>query len=113
MTHIGYLIAGWGIGLGTLGAYGWSVVRRGRALARRVPAERQRWMTSGDARLVAVSGALSLPAVPVPAVEDLAAIEIAAAARAGIADDPDLRAHLRLAKGQIVHVTEQPSDGRT
>ncbi len=48
MTHLGYLIAGWSIALGTLGLYGWSIARRIRQLARHVPAERQRWMTSLD-----------------------------------------------------------------
>ena len=48
MTHLGYLLAGWTIGLGTLGLYGWSLVRRGRAMSRQVPAERRRWMTADD-----------------------------------------------------------------
>lgn len=48
MSHVGYLVAGWSIGLGTLGAYGWSIVRRARRAARHVPLERQRWMTSDD-----------------------------------------------------------------
>ena len=47
MTHLGYLIAGWGIALGTLGLYVVSIIRRGD-LARRVPAERSRWLTSTD-----------------------------------------------------------------
>lgn len=46
MTHLGYLIAGWSIGLGTLALYGFAIVRRGRRLTAQVPAERQRWMTS-------------------------------------------------------------------
>ena len=50
MTHVGYLIAGWGISLGTLGIYGFSLLRRGRALAARVPADRQRWMTTDEDR---------------------------------------------------------------
>ena len=48
MTHVGYLIAGWGIGLGTLAVYAWSLIRRGRRLAVRVDPERQRWMTTPD-----------------------------------------------------------------
>lgn len=48
MTNLGYLIAGWSIGLGVLGTYGWSVVRRGRKLSDQVPPERRRWMTSDD-----------------------------------------------------------------
>ena len=46
MTHVGYLVAGWGIVLGTFGLYAWSLFRRGRALAARVPADRRRWMTT-------------------------------------------------------------------
>ncbi len=46
MTHLGYLIAGWGIALGVLAAYAASIVRRGRGLARRVPVGRSRWLTS-------------------------------------------------------------------
>ena len=48
MTHLGYLLAGWGIALGTLGLYEAPIIRRGRDLARRVPAERSRWATSTD-----------------------------------------------------------------
>lgn len=49
MTHIGYLIAGWSIGLGALGAYAVSVLVRGRKLSSQVSLERRRWMTSdGD-----------------------------------------------------------------
>lgn len=48
MTHIGYLIAGWGISLSALGFYGASLLRRGRVLAAKVPADRQRWMTTND-----------------------------------------------------------------
>ncbi len=48
MTHLGYLLAGWAIGLGTLGLYGWSLLRRGRTTSRQVPAERRRWMTADD-----------------------------------------------------------------
>lgn len=48
MTHLGYLIAGWSIGLGTLGLYGAAIIRRGRALSKQVPVERRRWMTTDD-----------------------------------------------------------------
>ncbi len=48
MTHLGYLIAGWSIGLGTLAVYGWSVARRAKAAARHVPADRRRWMSAND-----------------------------------------------------------------
>ena len=37
MTHAGYVFAGWGLGLGVIGLYAWSVIRRGRALSRHVP----------------------------------------------------------------------------
>ena len=49
MTHVGYLIAGWGIVVGTCTAYALSLVRRGRRLAARVPEERARWMNADDA----------------------------------------------------------------
>ena len=29
MTHAGYVFAGWGRGLGVIGLYAWSVIRRG------------------------------------------------------------------------------------
>lgn len=48
MTHLGYILAGWSIGLGTLGVYAYSVLVRGRSLARRVPEGRRRWMTADD-----------------------------------------------------------------
>ena len=43
MTHIGYVAAGWGIGLVSLGAYALLTIRRGRSLAARVPPEERRW----------------------------------------------------------------------
>lgn len=52
MTHLGYLIAGWGITLAVFGIYAASLIRRGRSLAARVPADRQRWITTkGSGRL--------------------------------------------------------------
>lgn len=48
MSHVGYLIAGWSIGLGTLAVYGWSLVRRGKALASQVTPERRRWITTTE-----------------------------------------------------------------
>jgi len=46
VTHLGYLLVGWGVSLSVVGLYSLSLVRRGRHLAARVPAERQRWMTT-------------------------------------------------------------------
>ncbi len=46
MTHVGYLVAGWGIAAATFVAYGMSLVLRGRRLAAQVPEERRRWMTT-------------------------------------------------------------------
>ena len=46
MTHLGYIIAGWGISLGVLGGYAISVIRRGRAVSRLVPEDRRRWIDS-------------------------------------------------------------------
>ncbi len=46
MTHLGYLLAGWGAALLVLGAYALRLVRRGRALASRVPEGERRWLTS-------------------------------------------------------------------
>ena len=48
MTHIGYLLVGWGATLGVGVLYAFSLVRRGRRLARRVPSERRRWMSTGN-----------------------------------------------------------------
>jgi hypothetical protein len=46
MTHVGYLVAGWSVGLGGLGLYALSLVARGRRLSRQVPIESRRWMES-------------------------------------------------------------------
>jgi hypothetical protein len=43
MTHVGYVAAGWGIALVSLGAYALRTVRRGRSLAAQVPPEERRW----------------------------------------------------------------------
>ncbi len=48
MTHVGYLVAGWGITAATLIGYGVSLVLRGRRLAPQVPEERRRWMSAPD-----------------------------------------------------------------
>jgi len=46
VTHVGYLIAGWGISLGAIGTYTWSVISRGRRLSTQVAADRRRWIQS-------------------------------------------------------------------
>ena len=46
MTHVGYLVAGWGISLFVLGGYAFGLVRRGRRLAPRVPVDGRRWIDS-------------------------------------------------------------------
>ena len=51
MTHVGYLIAGWGIALAAILIYIISVFRRARSVASRVPSERQRWMTSSESEI--------------------------------------------------------------
>ena len=43
MTHAGYVAAGWGIALVTLGGYALFTLRRGRRLAAQVPPEERRW----------------------------------------------------------------------
>ncbi len=48
MDYLGYLISGWGVVLVAVAVYAFSLLRRGRALTARVPAERRRWMTTDD-----------------------------------------------------------------
>jgi hypothetical protein len=48
MSHVGYLIVGWGGSLLVLGSYATLLIVRGRALSARVPPERRRWMTTAD-----------------------------------------------------------------
>ena len=48
MTHVGYLVAGWGIVAGVCVGYVVLLLRRGRKLMAQVPAERARWMTARD-----------------------------------------------------------------
>ncbi|MGY6501303.1 MAG: hypothetical protein ACXIVQ_10490 [Acidimicrobiales bacterium] len=43
MNDIAYIYAGWGITLGVLGLYAFTLMLRGRSLSRRVPAEERRW----------------------------------------------------------------------
>ena len=49
MTHLGYLIAGWGSAFLLIGLYTVSLVQRGRRLAQRVPVGKQRWMSTREA----------------------------------------------------------------
>ncbi len=46
MTHLGYLLVGWGVTLGVIGLYSVNLIRRGRDLIGQVPADRSRWMTT-------------------------------------------------------------------
>lgn len=55
MTHVGYLIAGWGISFSACAIYALSVMRRARRLSALVPEERQRWMTGNDADVIGES----------------------------------------------------------
>jgi hypothetical protein len=48
MTHLGYLLVGWGVTLAVGTAYAVNLVRRGRRLSARVPAERRRWLNADD-----------------------------------------------------------------
>ena len=43
MTHAGYVAAGWAIPVVVLAAYSVRTLRRGRALAERVPPSERRW----------------------------------------------------------------------
>ncbi len=48
MTHLGYLLVGWGASLGVGIFYAARLVHRGRVLSARVPVDRRRWMTAKD-----------------------------------------------------------------
>jgi len=48
MTHVGYLLVGWGVTFAVGAAYAVNLLRRGRRLTARVPADRRRWMTADD-----------------------------------------------------------------
>lgn len=48
MTHVGYLVAGWGGSVTVLGAYAAYLIARGRMLSASVPPARRRWMSSED-----------------------------------------------------------------
>ena len=52
MTHVPYLIAGWGITALAFAVYAGSVMARAKRVSARVPAERQRWMTGNDADVI-------------------------------------------------------------
>ena len=44
MTNAGYIVAGYVLVFGAIGAYVARVLWRGRALSRQVPPEKRRWM---------------------------------------------------------------------
>jgi hypothetical protein len=48
VNGLGYIIASWVLVLGSIAAYSARLLQRGRALTRRVPPERQRWMSAKD-----------------------------------------------------------------
>jgi hypothetical protein len=43
VSHLPYILVGWGIVLAALGGYAARLVIRGRQLSRQVPPERRRW----------------------------------------------------------------------
>jgi len=55
MTHVPYLVAGYGISIAVIALYVVSVMRRSKRLAAKVPAERARWMTGNDADVIGES----------------------------------------------------------
>lgn len=44
MRYAEFVLTGYAVSLGSIAAYAWWVVRRGRALSRRVPPERRRFL---------------------------------------------------------------------
>ena len=46
MTHLGYLIAGWGLSSLVISIYAVRVLKRGARLSARVPDQNARWMSS-------------------------------------------------------------------
>ena len=48
MTHVGYVLAGWGATVGLLGGYAIHVIRRGRRLSAVVPPNERRWGSTPD-----------------------------------------------------------------
>ena len=55
MTHVPFLIAGWGVSLAACALYAMSVMRRAKRLSTLVPAERRRWMTGDDSDVIVES----------------------------------------------------------
>ena len=55
MTHVGFLVAGWGIAIAACAVYAATVMRRARRLSALVPPERARWMTGDDADVIGES----------------------------------------------------------
>ena len=53
-----YVIAGWIVGVGSISAYALRLMIQGRRLAKQVPADRQRWMSTdeGTSRMRADEG---------------------------------------------------------
>ena len=49
MTHLGYLLVGWGVSLGCGVLYAVRLILRGRDLSLRVPVGQRRWMSSDKA----------------------------------------------------------------
>jgi hypothetical protein len=49
MTHASFIVGAWVVVAATLGLYAAHLVARGRALSRRVPAARRRWLHSEHA----------------------------------------------------------------
>ena len=46
MTHLGYLLAGWGLSSLVILLYAVRLLKRGAQLSARVPSEQARWMSS-------------------------------------------------------------------
>lgn len=44
MSHAEFVLSGYAISLGAIGAYTWWLVRRGRQLSRQVPPQRRRFL---------------------------------------------------------------------
>ena len=46
MTHLGYLLAGWGLSSLAILLYAFRLLKRGAQLSQRVPTEHARWISS-------------------------------------------------------------------